>query len=201
MSKPIDFYFDFSSPYGYLGSTRIDALAAEHDRSVQWHPILLGAVFKVAGNTPMMEIPLKASYSWHDLARTARFHDIPFKRPPQFPLATQAAARSMLWIEEHYGHSLAVRFAHAIFAAMYVEGVDVSAVPKVLDIAAALAVDRAALSAALETLAIKERLKNEVTDAIKRGVFGAPFVIADSEAFWGFDRFTQLAAFLKDGRI
>ena len=34
MSAPIDFYFDFSSPYGYLASEQIDALAARHDRAV-----------------------------------------------------------------------------------------------------------------------------------------------------------------------
>ena len=49
MPAPIEFYFDFSSPYGYLASTRIDAIAARHGRAVNWHPILLGAVFKVTG--------------------------------------------------------------------------------------------------------------------------------------------------------
>jgi len=49
MANPIDFYFDFSSPYGYFASTKIDDLAAKHGRSVVWRPILLGAVFKVTG--------------------------------------------------------------------------------------------------------------------------------------------------------
>jgi 2-hydroxychromene-2-carboxylate isomerase len=201
MLKPIDFYFDFSSPYGYLGSTRINALAAAHGRSVHWHPILLGAVFKVAGNTPMMDLPLKARYTWNDLARTARFHDIPFQRPPHFPLSTQAAARAMLWIQERYGHPMSVRFAHAVYAAMFVQGLDISAVTQVLDIADALGIDCPTLAAALEAPPIKETLKAEVAQAIERGVFGAPFIIVDDEAFWGFDRFTQLAAFLKNGSI
>jgi len=44
MPAPLDFYFDFSSPYGYLASRRIDALAAAHGREVNWRPILLGAL-------------------------------------------------------------------------------------------------------------------------------------------------------------
>lgn len=201
MSKPIDFYFDFSSPYGYLASTRIDALAAEYGRSVHWHPILLGAVFKVAGNQPLVAIPLKGAYSWHDLARTARFNGIEYRQPSLFPQSTQSAARAMLWIQEQHGHAPAIRFAHAVYAAMFVQDIDISSTSQVLDIAAALGMDRAALAAALETTEIKDKLKAEVTQAIERGVFGAPFIIADDEAFWGFDRFTQLAAYLKNGSI
>jgi 2-hydroxychromene-2-carboxylate isomerase len=201
MSKLIDFYFDFSSPYSYLASTRIDALAAEYGRSVEWRPILLGAVFKAAGNQPLIAIPLKGEYSWHDLARSARFNGIPYRQPSHFPLATQAAARAMLWIQAQHGRALALRFAHAVYAEMYVQDVDISAVPQVLRIGAGLGLDQATLAAALETPEIKDRLKAEVTQAIERGVFGAPFVIADGEPFWGFDRFAQLAAHLKNGGI
>jgi 2-hydroxychromene-2-carboxylate isomerase len=38
--SPIDFYFDFSSPYGYFASLRIDELAARYARTVNWRPYL-----------------------------------------------------------------------------------------------------------------------------------------------------------------
>jgi 2-hydroxychromene-2-carboxylate isomerase len=201
MSQAIDFYFDFSSPYGYLASTRIDALAAEYNRDVRWRPVLLGAVFQTVGNVPMMGIPHKAHYSWHDLERTARFHGIAFKRPTQFPQSTQVAARAVLWLQANRDDATAKRFAQAVFAAMFVQDLDISVPAQVLDIAAAMDVDRPALAAALETPAIKDALKAEVAQAIERGVFGAPFIIADGEAFWGFDRFDQLRALLKNGHI
>ena len=56
MADPIDFYFDFGSPYGYLASLRIDDVAAKHDRQVAWRPMLLGAVFKNEGTQPFPNI-------------------------------------------------------------------------------------------------------------------------------------------------
>ena len=76
MAAPIDFYFDFSSPYGYLAAQKIDALAAKHGRTVDWHPLLLGVVFKETGMAPLTMVPLKGEYSKRDFARSARFHGI-----------------------------------------------------------------------------------------------------------------------------
>ena len=69
MAEPIDFYFDFSSPYGYLASTEIDALAARHGRSVTWRPFVLGAAFKLTGQRALTEQPLRGDYARRDFAR------------------------------------------------------------------------------------------------------------------------------------
>ena len=66
MTAPLEFHFDFSSPYGYLASARIDALAAKHGREVVWKPILLGATFKVTGLPSLPTIPLKGEYSFRE---------------------------------------------------------------------------------------------------------------------------------------
>jgi 2-hydroxychromene-2-carboxylate isomerase len=71
MAGDIEFYFDFSSPYGYLASKRIDAIGEEFGRRVRWRPILLGAVFKVTGQTPLIGQNLRGPYHLRDLARTA----------------------------------------------------------------------------------------------------------------------------------
>ena len=98
MAAPIEFWFDFSSPYGYLAAQRIEALAARHGRAVDWRPMLLGVAFKVAGTAPLTEIPLKGEYSKRDFARSARFHGVgDFRMPSRFPIATQAASRILLW--------------------------------------------------------------------------------------------------------
>ena len=100
MANPIDFYFDFSSPYGYFASTKIDDLAARHGRSVVWRPILLGAVFKITGQQPLPTIPLKGSYAAHDLARSARLFKVPFKLPTKFPVGATAPSRAFYWVSD-----------------------------------------------------------------------------------------------------
>ena len=198
-NDPIDFYFDFSSPYSYLLSERIDDLAGRFGRKVRWHPILLGAVFKTTGSVPLTsQVPAKASYWLIDFERSARFMGIPYRHPDQFPLATQNAARAYYWLHGQ-DCALARSFAHAAFRALFADNRDISTTQAVLDIAARLGVDRVALAAALHDPAIKERLKDEVDRAIKIGVFGAPTVLIDGQPFFGADRLPQIEKWLETG--
>jgi 2-hydroxychromene-2-carboxylate isomerase len=133
---PIDFWFDFSSPYGYLLSEKIDALAAQYGRKVRWHPILLGIIFKTIGGTPLtLQNAAKASYSLHDIARSARFMGLPYRHPDKFPLPTQNAARAYYWLHGQ-DCALARAFAHAAYRALFVDNIDISAPETVLEIAA-----------------------------------------------------------------
>lgn len=192
MKKPLDFYFDFSSPYAYLAAMRIDELAAKYDRQVEWHPILLGVVFKETGAIPLLMIPMKGPYVIHDLERTARFHNIPYQLPNPCPIMTHIAARAMLSIRAMSGASEAVAFARAVFQAYFVEDIHIGEQENVLRIASNLGLDVGAIAAAINGPEIKEQLKNENEAAIRLGVFGAPFIIVDGEAYWGFDRFDQI---------
>ena len=99
MAAPIEFYFDLSSPYGYVASVKIDAIAAKHGREVLWRPYLLGVPFKKAGIQPLVNVPMKAEYSLRDFARNARFHGVEYKHPTRFPTGTTAAVRAFYWIE------------------------------------------------------------------------------------------------------
>jgi 2-hydroxychromene-2-carboxylate isomerase len=198
MTTPIDFYFDFSSPYGYLGSQKIDVLAARHGRDVVWHPVLLGAVFKATGGAPLTTIPIKGDYSRHDFARSARFHGVPFRLPDRFPISTHNAARVFIWLDEH-DKALAKRFAHAAYHAYFVDNVDISDAAPVAAIADTLGVERAALEQALADPALKAQLRVDNDAALARGVFGSPFFFVDGEPFWGVDRLPQLEKWLESG--
>lgn len=200
MSTPIDFYFDFSSPYGYFAAVEIDKLAAKYGRSVNWHPILLGPIFKALGTNSLVTIPVKGDYSRHDMERTARFHNIFYKAPSQFPIGTQVAARATLWVQQTQP-AKAVDLIKTLYSAYFTEDIDISVPENVLRIAADNGIDRAALETALGTPELKEQLRVATEAAGKVGVFGSPFMIVDGEPFWGFDRFTQLEAFLKNGKI
>lgn len=201
MAAAIDFYFDFASPYGYFAAQKIEALAAKYGRAVAWHPVLLGVVFKTTGAAPLPLVPMKGEYSYHDFERSARFHGIAYRRPTVFPLSTQAAARAMLWLQQQHGQKRAVEFAQAAYRAYFVDDINIGEPAALAQIAADLGFDAAALTEAINSAPVKDRLKAEVELSIGRKVFGSPFMIVDDEAFWGFDRFEQLEAYLRDGKI
>ena len=197
-AAPLEFYFDFSSPYSYLASEKIDALAASFGRRVKWRPILLGVIFKSTGAAPLTTVPLKGEYSKHDMARSARFMGLPFVMPTRFPLATQGAARAYYWLHEQ-DCAKARQFAHAVFRALFVDDRDVSAPEVVLDLARGLGIDGAACAAAMGDEKYKQRLKDEVDAALRKGVFGAPYIVCDGEPFMGADRLPQLERWLASG--
>jgi len=115
MASPIEFYFDFSSPYGYLAAQRIDEVADAHDRAVKWKPFLLGALFKTTGAQPLLGIPMKGDYARRDIARSARLFDIPFKLPKRFPFMSVAACRAFYWLCERDADESKV-LAQALYA-------------------------------------------------------------------------------------
>ena len=198
MSEPIDFWFDFSSPYSYIASELIDDLAVKHGRRVKWRPIMLGAAFKATGSSLLVNVPLKGEYSKRDFDRSARFHGLPYKFPPRFPLATQLAARGYYWLHGQ-DCARAREFAHAVFRAYWVAGRDISELPVLLEIVDTLGIDREAFAAAIATPEIKDRLRQETDAAIARGMFGAPYFMVDGEAFWGADRLPQIDKWLATG--
>ena len=198
MSAPIVFHFDFSSPYGYIGSEKIEALAARHGRGVAWRPMLLGAVFKVAGTAPLTSVPLKGDYSRRDIVRSARFHGVPLRMPSKFPIATQAPARIVVW-QRGRDAGTTPQLVKAIYRAYFVDGRDISDPEVAADVAGETGGERAAARAAIDDPVVKDALKRDVDAAIAAGVFGSPYIIVDGEPFWGVDRLDQIAAWLERG--
>lgn len=198
MSAPIEFYFDFSSPYGYLASTRIDALAARHGREAAWRPFLLGAAFKLTGQTALPEQPLRGPYARRDFERSARLLGVPFRLPDPFPFFALAASRAFYWLAER-DPAQAKAFANAVFHAAFADNRDVTRTDTLAALGAPLGIDATSLAEAVERPEVKERLRREVDAALARGVFGSPFVFVDGEPFWGHDRLEQVDKWLATG--
>jgi 2-hydroxychromene-2-carboxylate isomerase len=198
MAKPIDFYFDFSSPYGYLAAQRIDQIGEEYGREVVWRPFLLGVVFKTTGGQPLLGIPLKGDYARRDLARSARLMDIPFSMPKTFPFMSVSACRATYWLSET-DPAAGKALAQALYRAAFAEGRSIADPPAVAAVAADLGLDRDEVLAAVQNPRIKDLLKREVAAAAKKGVFGSPFIIVDGEPFWGYDRLDDVDVWLDSG--
>ena len=197
-AKTIDFYFDFSSPYGYIASTRIDALAAKHGREAVWRPFLLGAAFKATGGQPLLDIPIKGRYAARDMARTARYLGVDYRQPSVFPIGTVAPARAYYWLEAKEPER-AKDVAKALYRAYFVDDVDISDAEKTIEICAKQGVDAAAVRAGINDQGVKDRLRAEVDKAIAIGAFGSPYIVVDGEPFWGSDRLEQVDRWLATG--
>lgn len=195
---PIEFWFDFSSPYAYLASTQIDDIAEEHGRTVLWKPFLVGAAMKVSGNIPLLNQPLKGDYVKRDAARFARLYGVDFTLPTPFPIASLAPTRAFYWLNGQNADK-AKLFASLAFSAYYADGRDISQPDEAAAIAGQCGVDAGAALAAIATPEVKEMAKQATQEAIDKGVFGSPFIIADEEPFWGVDRLWMVEEWLETG--
>jgi 2-hydroxychromene-2-carboxylate isomerase len=199
--QPIDFYFDFISPFGYFASLRIDALAAAHGRSVAWQSMLLGvSVLKVMGLKPLMEIPLRGDYLRRDAARYMRRHGIVVRRaidsPPSNPLF---AGRAFHWLRHNAPHR-ARDAAAALFAAYWVENIDLDTPERVAGIAGmGSEPDRRAILDGVKSPEGAALLRQAVDASLARGVFGSPSFIVDDELFFGVEKLELVAEWLACG--
>jgi len=198
MPQPIDFYFDFSSPYSYLASERIEEIAARHGRAVRFRPVLLGVAFRASGQRPLTEVPLKGEYSRRDFARCARFLGVPFRMPDPFPIGTVDAARVVVWLQQ-VDPARIPDFVHAGYRAFFVHGRNLSDRAVLAEVVQEAGIDAGAAMAAIAGAPVKDALRAQVEQAIARGVFGAPFMMIDGEPFWGHDRFPQIERWLAQG--
>lgn len=195
----IDFYFDFISPYAYLGSVEVERIAARRGWSVRWQPMLLGiTMFKVMGLKAVPDTPLKGAYALHDMARFARFLGVPLDPMAKLQFNPLAAARAFVWLQIA-APERAKPFAIAVYSAHWCDGRDMGEATAVADVAAGLGIGRTALLDAIASQPVKDRLRQSVDDSIARGVFGAPTFVVGQEIFWGADRLPQLERWIETG--
>ncbi|MCC2095461.1 MAG: 2-hydroxychromene-2-carboxylate isomerase [Hyphomicrobiales bacterium] len=197
--EPIAFYFDIFSPFGYLASTQIETIAARHGRTVDWRPVLVGiTVLKVMGMNPLPTYPLKGPYLSHDMDRFARLYDVPLKHHGLKGHNSLAAMRAFVWLKQQ-DPSMAIAFAKAMYARLWVAGKDITPPEACAEEARALGLDAGAMLDAIASDAVKQELTRQVNDAIDKGVFGVPFFIADGESFFGNDHIWMMEHWLEHG--
>jgi 2-hydroxychromene-2-carboxylate isomerase len=185
MGHTLDFYWDFSSPFAYLGSTQAAALAGRTGATLTWRPMLLGAVFKAVGtaDAPILTWPdVKRTYYFRDLTRWAEHWGVPFRFPSRFPTMTVKPLRAYLALPEARRKS----FMDATFRAYWAEDRDIADEGVLREI---IGQDADDVVARMGTKEVKDALFAATQHAIDAGVFGAPaWVVDGKELFWGQDR-------------
>jgi 2-hydroxychromene-2-carboxylate isomerase len=183
--RPIEFFFDLSSPYSYLAATQLPAIAARVGAPIAWKPFVLFAVFKAAENDMPARVPAKARYMLKDLERWARHYNVEFRLNSRFPVNALKAMRLVVAAEEQ---GRAGETALEAFRAVWAQDKDVTDMTELAAVAERAGLDVGRAMAAIETQAIKDRLRAYTDDAIARGAFGAPAMFVGDELFWGNDR-------------
>jgi 2-hydroxychromene-2-carboxylate isomerase len=185
--REVSFFFDVSSPFAYLASTQIEAVARRAGATVKWRPFLLGALFKAIGtvDVPLFTMPaVKRAYVGVDAARWARHWGAPFRFPSRFPMNTVKALRMILQLPDAQRPGL----VHALFRALWVDDRDLADDAELAAIAGAAGLDGAALVAGTKGNAVKEQLKAATAEAERLGLCGAPSFLVGDLLFWGQDR-------------
>jgi 2-hydroxychromene-2-carboxylate isomerase len=190
----IRFYFDYVSPYAYVGWGQIRALAARHARRVEPVPVVFGALLGAHGTKGPAEVPAKRAYLIQDVYRKAARAGLPFRLPPTHPFNPLLALRvsSLPMAEEDRE-----RLIGAIFDAVWASGLGAEAPAQVVAAADRAGLDGAALVAAAGEPEAKDRLRRQTDDAIARGIFGVPTVLAEGALFWGVDALDYLGPFFE----
>ncbi len=195
----LEFFFDCSSPWTYLGFVNIQPLAAEFGVPITWRPILVGGVFNAVNDSVYAArdnpLPRKADYTKKDLADWARVAGLVIMhRPSIFPINGVKAMRGC-FVAESEGKL--VPFAAAVFEAYWSDNRDIADDGVLGDICAAVGLDAAVF---LEQIALpenKDKLRANTDELIARGGFGSPTMfIDDDDMYFGNDRLPLVRAAL-----
>lgn len=187
----IEFFHDFSSPFSYLASTRVEELAAAHGATVLYRPMLLGGLFRSIG-TP--DVPLNAMsepkrrYMLKDLHDQADWVGAPLRWPGAFPLRTILPLRISI-VEQ--------RTISVFYEAAWARGQDLGEPEVVHRVLTEAGFDADALLAAAQDPEVKATLRDNTDRAGAIGVCGAPTFHVKGHLVWGNDRMDHVEALLQ----
>ena len=192
MTRTLEFYYDYGSPYSYLADTQVEAITKRADATLVRRPMLLGGVFKATGNASPMTVELKSKWSAFDMPMWAKHYGVPFQRNPFFPVNTLALMRGAAAAEID---GLFERYHPAIYKAMWVDGRNLNDIAEVAAVLTAAGLDARKFGSRIQDQDVKDRLKATTEEAVARGVFGAPTSFVGDMMFFGNDRlpFVEMA--------
>ena len=187
----LEFFFDVSSPWTYLGFENIQPIARRHGVTIDWRPFLVGGVFNTVNPTVYAgrENPppaAKRAYYAKDLQDWAHYTGIRIGAPPVFPVNSVKAMRGAFLALER---DLLVPYARAMFEAYWGDLRDISEDDVLADVALRVGITPAAFFAYVATDDCKARLRANTDELMTRGGFGSPTIFLDrTEMFFGNDR-------------
>jgi 2-hydroxychromene-2-carboxylate isomerase len=192
----IEFFFDCSSPWTYLAFHNIQPLAAELKEPIRWRPVLVGGIFNSVNPSVYAmrdnPVPAKMAYKLKDLQDWARVANLTIVMPPRiFPVNSVKAMRGCIMLESQ---GKLLPFATAVFEAYWAREEDISQDAVLLKICEQLGVDGNEFLTGIAQPAIKEQLKANTEEVIRRGGFGSPTLYLGDDMYFGNDRLSLVKA-------
>jgi 2-hydroxychromene-2-carboxylate isomerase len=197
--KRAEFYYDLVSPYSYLAYGRIGQICEENGAELVLRPMLLGAVHKAVGLQAPVEIKPKADYQTQDIRRWAEYYGLPLKFPDPFPFRTLNTMRAAMFLRERGELEAFTREAFALYwqEGGAPQGRDADEEGPISSVAKRIGIDASEVLGGVASPETKQALKNATSEAVERGVFGAPAFFVGDEMFWGNDRLHFVEAALQ----
>tara|TARA_Y100000591_G_scaffold319135_1_gene330822 strand:- start:2020 stop:2598 length:579 start_codon:yes stop_codon:yes gene_type:complete len=182
MTKFIDFYFDFISPYSYLAHKKIIKL---NKRSLfNYKAILLGGLHNLGKITAPAFNDRKMKNMKNDCILISKKNDIPFQWNEKFPVNTLYLMRGFLLINEREKN----KFVDVCFNAYWKDNIDISIEENLQKILLECEIDQNFFNNGIKDQKVKDKLKSLTDEAFKLDIFGAPTFLVNNKLFWGQDR-------------
>ena len=182
MTKEIDFYFDFISPYAYLAYKKIQSLPK--DIKINYKPILLGGLHNLEGITAPAFIKPKLKHMMNDCLLIAKKNDYDFKWNSIFPINSLNIMRGCFDINL----SNSDLYIETMFNAYWKYDLDISKEEILTPLLEQCEINKDIFFKTIKDPVIKEKLKDATKNAHEKEIFGAPTFIVNKKIFWGQDR-------------
>lgn len=183
--KTIEFLFDFGSPTAYLAWTQLPAIAERNGATIDYQPVLLGAIHKESGNKSPVTVMAKAMWMNADLARFAARYGVPMEMNPHFPINTLPLMRGATAL---LGTDRFIAYCNAMFDAMWVHPVNLGDPEVLASTLTSAGFDPAEMLELTSRQEVKDALRERTESAIARGAFGAPTYFVGGVMHFGQDR-------------
>ena len=185
MIKPLEFYFDFISPYSFLAHKQIIKIQSKEGIKIIYKPVLLGGLHNLHGIKAPAFIPAKAKHMIRDCKLIAEKNNVRFKFNSYFPIRSLNLMRGVLVAEED---NIKKYYIDNIFNTIWQDGLNMNDAIVIQKILQNLNINPKTFSLRTTSSLIKDLLRKKTNEAFEKGVFGAPTFVVNNKIFWGQDR-------------
>ena len=181
MTKEVDFYFDFISPYSYLAHQKIKTI---NNVNFNYKPVLLGGLHNLQGITAPAFIKSKLKYMISDCNLIAKKEKSNFFWNSKFPINSLNIMRGYLFINDEVKNL----YLNEIFDAYWKDNLDTSNDDVLKTLLEKNKIDSKIFFEGIKNPKIKDELKSITQEAHDKEIFGIPTFVVNDKIFWGQDR-------------